>query len=512
MDPSREAELACFFLDAMHLGDPSPAREHEMLLQQHRHAAPSREQSYGALNQMMQGLQAARQFWPQPAYCPLEEMGSLSRAPAINAFVVPTQSACPYQSVAPSSSVSASASQQCQPAPSATSSSLQYQHCYIANETVPDYASSIIQRLRAIRAQAPAVRRCQTLEETRSKLLCSDMELQLATFPNSAAHVVRLLQVQEEGSERIRHSVLAGATRRVHDLMDDREGREVLAALLRACAGRYAEVRAIVQAAAVAHNPNGRHSLLRLAKHDHGETCLKELMTAAAPYTDLCAMLVDRLLREGVLEHDRGDRVLHHCFATMRYEDCVILVHDAIDKFGSLLNSKTGLGSRCLVECYAIARGDELRDLQEILLEHAHLIATGQYSNYFIQHVLQYGDDEMRQLLLERLIDNVVILSLDCYGSYVVEACFQQKGQPRRVLAAFLLLDDAQLAEVVQGKHSNYVVHKLLDATIDRFPGETMALARRIHSLLPRIRNKMYVRTVMMVVKKLIARYGRMYG
>jgi pumilio RNA-binding family len=88
-------------------------------------------------------------------------------------------------------------------------------------------------------------------------------------------------------------------------------------------------------------------------------------------------------------------------------------------------------------------------------------------SNYFIQHVLQYGDDEMRQRLAERLIDEVVILSLDCYGSYVVEACFQHTGQQRRVLAAFLLLDDAQLAQVVQGKHSNYVVHKLLDATID---------------------------------------------
>jgi pumilio RNA-binding family len=271
MDPSREAELACFFLDAMRFGDPSPAPEHEMLLQQHRHAAPSREQGYGALNRMMQGLQAARQFWPQPAYYPLEEMGSLSRAPAINGGYAPTQSACPYQSVTASSSLSAGPGQ-CQPAPSAASNSLQHQHCSIANQTVPDYASSIIERLRAIRAQAPAVRRYQshTLEETRSQLLCSDMELQLVTFPNSAAHVVRLLQVQEEGSERIRHSVLAGATRRVHDLMDDREGREVLAALLRACAGRYAEVRAIVQAAAVAHNPNGRHSLLRLAKHDHG--------------------------------------------------------------------------------------------------------------------------------------------------------------------------------------------------------------------------------------------------
>jgi hypothetical protein len=47
-------------------------------------------------------------------------------------------------------------------------------------------------------------------------------------------------------------------------------------------------------------------------------------MAAAAPYADLSAMLVDGLLREGVLEHDKGDIVLHHCFATMRYEDTVV--------------------------------------------------------------------------------------------------------------------------------------------------------------------------------------------
>jgi hypothetical protein len=87
-------------------------------------------------------------------------------------------------------------------------------------------------------------------------------------------------------------------------------------------------------------------------------------------------------------------------------------------------------------------------------------------SNYFIQHALQYGDGEMRRLLFERLIHDVVNLSLHCYGSYVVEACFQKTGQPHRVLAAFLNLDDAQLAQLVQGQYSNYVVHKLLDATI----------------------------------------------
>jgi hypothetical protein len=41
---------------------------------------------------------------------------------------------------------------------------------------------------------------------------------------------------------------------------------------------------------------------------------------------------------------------------------------------------------------------------------------------------------------------------------------------------------------------------------------ETVALARRIAGLLPHIRNRMYIKTVMTVVGKLIARYGQMYG
>jgi pumilio RNA-binding family len=368
MDPSaptsqstRDANLATLFQDVMRLGEPSPPeRERHAALAPPPSPGQQLDQRCAAMlaemaslppalqhrtSPMMQELQTARQFWPQPAYYPWpwEEMGSSSRAPigaAINGFVggyVPTQSPSPYQPVAASSvyTLNASASQyqpaplagstslqykpaplassnslqypqyqpaplvsstslqypQFQPAPLASSSSLQYpqyqpaplasntslqypQHSPLANQTVssvPDYASSITHRLTAIRAQAPAVRRCRTLDETRSELLRGDMELQLVTFPDSAAHVVRLLEEEgREDCERIRQSVLAGATRRVHDFMDNREGQEVLAALLRACAGRYAEVRAIVEAAAVAHNPNGRHSLLRLAKHDHG--------------------------------------------------------------------------------------------------------------------------------------------------------------------------------------------------------------------------------------------------
>jgi hypothetical protein len=51
---------------------------------------------------------------------------------------------------------------------------------------------------------------------------------------------MRTEECADDDQERIRLSVLAGVRRRVHDLMDSREGHEVLVALLRACAGRAA--------------------------------------------------------------------------------------------------------------------------------------------------------------------------------------------------------------------------------------------------------------------------------
>ncbi|XP_051183940.1 uncharacterized protein [Lolium perenne] len=291
--------------------------------------------------------------------------------------------------------------------------------------------------------------------------------------------------------------------------MDSREGHEVLVALLRACAGRHAEVHALVHAAL----GRQRHALLRLTNHGYWETCLKELMTAAAPYHNLCAALVHRFLSEGVMEHANGDQLLRHCFATMPYQHTMVLVEHALINMGDMLESVSG--SKCLVECYAAARGEQLRAFQETLLTHAHIIAMGEHSNYFMQHALEHGDVETRRRLLDRLLGDgggLVELALDCYGSYVAEACFQRTGMPCRVLAALLRLHDTQLAWLVRGKYSNYVVHKLLDFCKHTFPVETMNLAWRIEALPRHVTDDMYARKVMRVIKNLFPpRYNRMY-
>ena len=84
-----------------------------------------------------------------------------------------------------------------------------------------------------------------------------------------------------------------------------------------------------------------------------------------------------------------------------------------------------------------------------------------------MQHVLEHADGETRQLLVKRLMADVVTLSDDPIGSYVVEACYQKAGLLHLVLPAFLRLDDACLVKLVRGTSANYVVHKLLDTAID---------------------------------------------
>ncbi|KAM0924515.1 hypothetical protein ACQ4PT_004847 [Festuca glaucescens] len=564
-----DAELVSF-QDAMRLGDPLPPmqeqRQEEYHVETSRHYAEmQRHAALAALppalqrrmSPMMQERQTMRQFWTQtthpsggapilasklfvrppplthPAYNPYEScspINSSSRAgyaspvgfaAASYAFgrYVPTQSV-PASSAQKPYNLSAGAIQY-QPASSNTTTSQYYQTHYAvphrSNDasSVPDYMGGrrSVVHLSGI-PLAQALRQPRTLEETRSVLLSgAPMDLQLVTFPDSAAHVVDLLlhHNTEEGAdndrERIRVTVLAGVRCRVHDFMESREGHEVLVALLRACAGRYAEVHAIVEAA-VARNPNGRqrHSL-RPTKHGYWETCLKELMTAAAPYHNLCAALVH------VMEHTNGDQVVRHCFATMPYLDTMVLVQYAFRNMGAMLESVSG--SKCLVECYTGAQRKELRAFQETLLTHAHTIARGEHSNYFVQHALEHGDVVTRRRLLDRLVGDggdLVELALHCYGSYVAEACFQRTGMPYRVLAALLRLHDAQLVRLVRGKYSNYVVHKLLEFCKHTFPVESMNLARRIQALPWHVTDDMYTRKVMRVIKKLFPPlYSRMY-
>lgn len=311
------------------------------LLQRYAPPPPPPGQQYGTRLLMEAGLQVARQSWSQQSQQQAyqwEEMGSSSGGgpyvSPIGAAAAANNPSSWYDSSARGNffstqgqsgalpswaqkpcTLSASASQY-QPVASPveassstnTNTSLQYLYQQYASSnqsgagayalSAPDDDKHMDLRLRAIRAAqaqagyvpyraAPAAqpRRARTLEETRSRLLKAPIDVHVVTFPQSPAHVVKLL---EEGVDKIRLNVLAGVTHRMHDFMDSRDGHAVLVALLRACAGRAGEVKDLVEAAAAFYPTHCRHKLLPLMKHDYGYVARNTLLLLVLATTAGC--------------------------------------------------------------------------------------------------------------------------------------------------------------------------------------------------------------------------------
>ncbi|XP_062208839.1 uncharacterized protein LOC133910462 [Phragmites australis] len=495
--------------------------------------------------QLLQQLQEVRQYWPQPqpqSYGVGESstgagyvspFGSSSpnsfyashygaHSPRFNTPTAPFPSvsaklnawAGHYSPIGPShpsvshwSSMPSSSTNHCQPTPSAPQLGAPFP-AWDHHASLDPYASALLSALRPNQMDyrswihTPAVRRRPTLEEVRSRLLRRPMEPELVMFPETAGHVVRLLM---EGGEEVRLSVLAGVKRTVRSVIGCGEGHAVFLALLRACEGRLDELQGIVQAVC-----KGTGFLMHVVKYNHGVTALEELIRAVALHQQLCLPLIVWLLRERLMEHSKGAELLHHCFTTMPYENCSIMIRFAIINIDEMLSSASG--SRCLAECFRNAQKDELRLLEEIILSRTSEIARGEYSNYFLQGALECGSELLTDRIAERVAEDVASLSADQFGSYVVEACFLRTlslAPAQRVLAAFLGLRNDQLAELVQGGYSNYVVHKLLATGKDYFPEQTTALARRIEKLPAAVQREMHAQRVMRVVKKLFPRQPR---
>ncbi|KAL5219190.1 hypothetical protein ABZP36_019874 [Zizania latifolia] len=93
-------------------------------------------------------------------------------------------------------------------------------------------------------------------------------------------------------------------------------------------------------------------------------------------------------------------------FTYMRYEDSSIPIRYVIYSFQSML--LTSSGSKCLAECFVNARGKELYALEGAILDQAATIAKGNYNNYFIQCVLNYGSKRLKRSVVERLMVDVV--------------------------------------------------------------------------------------------------------
>ncbi|XP_051230100.1 uncharacterized protein [Lolium perenne] len=292
----------------------------------------------------------------------------------------------------------------------------------------------------------------------------------------SAMHGHGVVHLLDKGDQQIRSRVLAAVNKDVHLVMVHPLGCDVFQALLRCCAGHYEKLWSIVQALATTNYHTWR------CKPSDDRTwieCMKRLVTAVAPYQHLYVTLLGFLTRKdlSVVKRREGDKLLALCFCMIPYQQIKPLILHVLANIEDTIQS-----CDCLRVCFDNASIEELVEFQKVLLTLCTAMAKGKYGNYFVQHVLRNGTTEFKQPIVQRLMHDVVALSTDNHGSHVVQLCFKDLDVQLlcNVLTAFRELTERQLAEMVRGRSSKYVLHKLLDTHLPQLASE---LAQRLATL-----------------------------
>ncbi|CAL4913043.1 unnamed protein product [Urochloa decumbens] len=298
----------------------------------------------------------------------------------------------------------------------------------------------------------------------------------------SSACLVRSLK---EGCEVVRKGVLDVVEGALHFVMGSPEWSDVFVELLHQ--GSLDELQVIVDVAR--KSAESGYPLMRVADADseRGVDSLKELFKAVEQHPLLRQDLVNCLVNDPLFTHSRGPDVLRSIFTTFSREDSSVIVNCALGTFGGVFSSK--YESDSMVECLAVAQGDDLRRFEMLILSKTVEFAMGPISSNFLQGVLERGSNQLKEKITEHVLDNLVSLSMHRTGTFVVQACFVRTGSVclqllERVLEGLQGLPLEELDRLVRDSFAaNHVVSKLLLAGKDHFLARTTALAQRIEKL-----------------------------
>ncbi|XBI69957.1 hypothetical protein VPH35_064564 [Triticum aestivum] len=318
-----------------------------------------------------------------------------------------------------------------------------------------------------------------------------------------AEHLEILVHQLEVGDEEMRKMVLDGFKRCAHWIMGNRQGHPVFEALLGSFHGHYRELEIIVKAAVTPR---------LVPRSDDGVASLELLITAVASsvYPGLSALLVESFVKERVIDDDRGNELIVHCFTTMPTNVTAALVNHAIYTMDDKMLSPAG--TTFLATCFLYAPDKDVPRFQTEILAKAVAMATQRAGKRFVLHLLDHASSmQFRKELASNLMQNVLHLSRICQGQFVVEHCVlsEEKELLNIALRACADLASGDLKLLVTQRASRDFVLHLLQSLLERgstaFPEIAKKLAHKIEALPPHIRKYDDLELLMSAVRSVLA-------
>ncbi|GJQ09504.1 hypothetical protein GpartN1_g1295.t1 [Galdieria partita] len=144
-------------------------------------------------------------------------------------------------------------------------------------------------------------------------------------------------------------------------------------------------------------------------------------------------------------------------------------------------------GSRFIQQKLEGSSLDEIRTLVAELGPDIDRLVIDVFGNYVVQKLLEYGDENIRQLLTKKLEGRMLSLSLHMYGCRVVQKALEVlKGKERTQLVQEL---NGHVLQCIRDQNGNHVIQKCIELVepenivfiVDSVKGQAVALAEHAY-------------------------------
>ena len=258
------------------------------------------------------------------------------------------------------------------------------------------------------------------------------------------------------------------------------------------------------------NDPFGNYLIQKIISFLNGDQLLEILKIISSFFYEICCNTHGTRVLQKLIDHSKDPKVKNYFFELLKPLITPLLKElngtFVVQKFAEVNNEYSNEINEIIVEnapvlsthrhgCCVIQKYLELKDpimtpnLLNKLIDNCLLLIIDQFGNYVIQTILLMGDKKYGNKLAEKITENVVYYAKHKYSSNVIEKCFDHcDGIYLQNLMNNVRQKD-NLTELILDEHGNYVVQKVLSLSK---PNEQKSMLRMIVPLFEKLRNFSY--------------------
>ncbi|KAG4955741.1 hypothetical protein JHK84_041722 [Glycine max] len=197
--------------------------------------------------------------------------------------------------------------------------------------------------------------------------------------------------------------------------------------------------------------------LVRISLNTHGTRVVQKVIETLKTRQQIS--LVVAALEPGFLaliKDLNGNHVVQHCLQCLSNEDNKFIFVAAAKYCVDIATHQHGC---CVLQrCIGHSRGEHREKLVEEISANALLLAQDQFGNYVVQFILDLRIPSATATLSLQFEGKYVHLSMQKFGSHVVEKCLAVFNDENRSRVIHELLSAPHFEQLLQDPHANYVI------------------------------------------------------